>query len=203
MKLSFFLVFSGCELSTSSEQKNSDKPANDFEKTLLELAPAITANVFNALSTHLGAQLQTNGVAEALKYCNLNAIPLTDTLSKRHRVEISRLALRNRNEQNRLTADEELIYEKFLSQNALTEPIKPIVRPLDSLNMVWYAPIVMSSAVCLKCHGTPGIDIAQDDYVLINLFYPADKATGFKMGDLRGIWRLVFNKQHLKEYQNK
>ena len=43
----------------------------------------------------------------------------------------------------------------------------------------------MPSELCLKCHGQPEDDIALEYVVTIRRLYPADGATGFKLGDLR------------------
>jgi hypothetical protein len=39
--------------------------------------------------------------------------------------------------------------------------------------------------MCLKCHGQPEDDIALENLVTIRRLYPADAATGLKLGDLR------------------
>lgn len=54
------------------------------------------------------------------------------------------------------------------------------------------APIVLGNPLCLQCHGTPGEDIDPETLASIQKFYPNDKATGFKLGDLRGLWRITF-----------
>ena len=48
---------------------------------------------------------------------------------------------------------------------------------------------------CLQCHGTPNQDIAPETLAAIQKLYPDDKATGFKLGDLRGLWRVTFLNQ--------
>ena len=54
------------------------------------------------------------------------------------------------------------------------------------------APILLSKELCLKCHGQPGKDIAPGDLETIRRLYPGDEATGFAMGELRGLWRIDF-----------
>jgi len=44
----------------------------------------------------------------------------------------------------------------------------------------------------LQCHGQIGKDIHDDVYKVIKEKYPQDKATGFKVGELRGIWDIKF-----------
>ncbi len=47
---------------------------------------------------------------------------------------------------------------------------------------------------CLKCHGLPGKDIDANTLALLQKKYPEDKATGYKLGDLRGAWKISFSK---------
>ena len=42
--------------------------------------------------------------------------------------------------------------------------------------------------MCLTCHGT---DIKADVRAELTRYYPADKATGFRLGELRGAFSLV------------
>lgn len=56
----------------------------------------------------------------------------------------------------------------------------------------FYAPILLAAPVCLQCHGRPEKDIAPATMAAIKKLYPEDKATGFQLGDLRGLWRVTF-----------
>ena len=48
-------------------------------------------------------------------------------------------------------------------------------------------------STCLKCHGKPDIDIAQGTLKKINQLYPNDLAKGYKLDDLRGLWKIEFD----------
>jgi hypothetical protein len=54
------------------------------------------------------------------------------------------------------------------------------------------APIVLGNPLCLQCHGTPGKDIGPETLAAIKKIYPEDKAIGYQLGDLRGLWRITF-----------
>ena len=56
----------------------------------------------------------------------------------------------------------------------------------------FFAPIILSNELCLKCHGEPGKDIAPEHAALIDELYTEDQAKGFKLGQLRGAWRVDF-----------
>jgi hypothetical protein len=45
----------------------------------------------------------------------------------------------------------------------------------------------------LNCHGVIGKNIDSTVYKTIKDFYPNDAATGYKLGDLRGMWSIKFN----------
>jgi hypothetical protein len=55
----------------------------------------------------------------------------------------------------------------------------------------FYAPIIVQKK-CLTCHGEVGVDVTKKSDSIIESYYPKDLATGFKEGDLRGIWSITF-----------
>ena len=59
---------------------------------------------------------------------------------------------------------------------------------------VFYAPIVLSNPLCLQCHGTPGREIVTATAEAIGQRYPKDRATGFRPGDIRGLWKVEFER---------
>jgi hypothetical protein len=50
-------------------------------------------------------------------------------------------------------------------------------------------PIVLNNALCLKCHGGAD-DVDAATMKVLAERYPADEATGYRLDDLRGIWRI-------------
>ena len=55
----------------------------------------------------------------------------------------------------------------------------------------FYAPIFLQQK-CLACHGEIGKNVNAETDSIIKSIYPYDAATGFKEGDLRGIWSIAF-----------
>jgi uncharacterized protein DUF3365 len=66
-------------------------------------------------------------------------------------------------------------------------------------SFTYYAPIVLNLPVCLSCHGEPGSDIKPGVLDQIKKTYPADEATGFKLGQLleRGLQTFGFRRATL------
>ncbi|MDQ8208480.1 DUF3365 domain-containing protein [Coraliomargarita sp. SDUM461003] len=69
---------------------------------------------------------------------------------------------------------------------------EPAVNHEDGLTIVHH-PILLQTG-CLACHGDPA-SIAPEVAQKIAQLYPADTATGFAVGELRGAFRVVFEQE--------
>jgi hypothetical protein len=49
--------------------------------------------------------------------------------------------------------------------------------------------------MCLQCHGKPGTDLSETTIAKLSQLYPNDKATGYGINELRGIWIVEMNKK--------
>ncbi|MDA3942882.1 MAG: DUF3365 domain-containing protein [Bacteroidetes bacterium] len=157
-----------------------------------EQGKTIVKATFKALSAQLKSALQQEGVPFALSFCNVAALPITDSLAKLYQVDIKRVSLRNRNPDNAPTAMEKSLLQSIdklavASYDGLTM----VVRDQDE-NPVFVQPIVVADN-CLQCHGNVKTQIGETNYELIKSLYPNDLATGYQVGDLRGIWRVRFS----------
>ena len=72
------------------------------------------------------------------------------------------------------------------------QPPKPQIVKNPDTSTTLFAPIVISNPLCLQCHGAPDQDIAPATLTAIRKLYPDDKATGYKAGELRGLWSITF-----------
>lgn len=46
----------------------------------------------------------------------------------------------------------------------------------------------MTNGMCLQCHGTIGQEVSSETFTKIKELYPKDRATGYGLNELRGIW---------------
>ncbi|HEY9169610.1 MAG TPA: DUF3365 domain-containing protein [Lutibacter sp.] len=153
----------------------------------------IAQNSFNALSEKLTAQMKLGGPAQAIPFCNVEAIPLTQQLSDKYEVTIKRTSDKLRNSANKPSERElEIIntYHQLISSN---QAAKPIVEVDSNNKKHFYAPIIMK-ANCLTCHGKNEEFMGVKTDSIIKSLYPNDKAIGYNEGDLRGIWSITFEK---------
>ena len=110
------LFFIGCgETSTPYKKLTSEKPILeelDSAKYLKE-GGEIAQATFKVLSQNLQNAMAEGGVENALKFCNVNAMPLTDSLAKHYNVEIKRTSHKVRNPSNNPTSQEQVVLENF------------------------------------------------------------------------------------------
>lgn len=192
----FFLLaaMAGISLIACKQNKNTgaENTLSDAERTAyLEKGKSIAGETFTVLSTQLQAAMQDGGVQQAINYCQLNAYPLVDSLSKKHHAEIRRTTLKARNPENRPSDLEHSILETYAQKEAGGETLTPMVQALEGQEVAFFAPI-RTNAFCLQCHGKPGETIKEEDYALISRHYPEDQAINYQEGDLRGMWSIRF-----------
>lgn len=189
------LIFSHCrEGEKQTEAKDQFLQSNqefspDDRSAYLKAGNEITASVFKLLSGELLTAMKEKGFDGALKYCNLNALNLTDSIAESHGAMVNRLAERYRNPKNALMDSLDIaVYEEYLDLpgDELVESSR--LHRLSDNSVVYFKPIVLQGQ-CVACHGSKST-IGEDNYESIKSIYPNDKAIGFKPGDLRGIWRV-------------
>ena len=190
--LMMLVAFFGCQPQTSETSQSQASEAEISQEEYMKMGKDIAAQTFSVLSGQLQAAMKEGGVAQAIKHCNLAAMPLVDSLSKVHQADIRRTSFKIRNSQNAPNNDEQVVLEAFTQSAAEGKDLVPLVKATQEGNMAFYAPIKVND-MCLKCHGVDGESLDSEGYALIRELYPEDEATGYQAGDLRGIWSITFN----------
>ncbi|NIT56907.1 MAG: DUF3365 domain-containing protein, partial [Aliifodinibius sp.] len=134
-------------------------------------------------------------VQHALQFCNVQAIPLTDSLSKHHDVSIRRASHKPRNPYNTADSLEIKVIKQYIKKLKSGNELQPITYA-DENRITFHAPITITNALCLNCHGKVNEDISKENLATIQELYPNDQATGFSMGNLRGVWTIRFPATH-------
>lgn len=154
-----------------------------------KLGDSISLQAQQTLIKNLLGAIQKGGADYAVEFCNEKVIPLTDSLSKKYRVEIQRISAKNRNPKNVASLFDKKMLALFES-TAVTSLKDTLI---DTPNgYVYYKPIKIGMPTCLQCHGKPKVDINEATASTIHKKYHFDKATGYAIGDLRGAWKLTF-----------
>ena len=181
------LVLIGC---AQQQQKTTpDTAVREDLPAVRQKGMEITKEAFGTLSNNLQQAMSEGGVSYALKFCNVEAIPLTDSLSEQTGTDIRRASHLPRNPLNEADSLEMESIREYLAKIKNNEALEPLTYRSGNA-FIYHAPIRINNGLCLNCHGQPGSDITDDNLALINKLYSEDRATGFEMGDLRGIWSI-------------
>lgn len=188
------LLLVGCSRSTVPEGLPGSIPPADLsaeaQNSALQRGKAIAAETFSLLSSNLQTAIQQGGVSNALPFCSLAASPITAGMAGKHGVTIRRITHKPRNPAARADATELQILNHFAAALTGTNPPPPLVTNLTASTATFFAPIILNNELCLQCHGEPGNDISAENVAVIQRLYLQDEATGFKLGQLRGAWRI-------------
>jgi len=143
------------------------------------------------LLKNVSAAIREGGTAYAVGFCNIMAIPITDSISEAHRVSISRITDRTRNPENRLrTENDKTVFDSFKENNNLIDSLLT-----ENNKIVYYKRISTEMPACIKCHGNPETDIEPAALAKIKTLYPNDQAINYSMNEFRGLWRIEKNKK--------
>jgi hypothetical protein len=191
MKILFFVLT--LFVLVSCGRKERSQIAERPDSTYVLQGNAITKISFETISRELQKALANGGIENALRYCNERAYPITDSLAQAHAVSIRRVSNKNRNPRNQSDKMEEYLIKGFSIELSEGKELTPKLVLKDD-SVIFYKPI-LTNALCLNCHGTPGKEITHSNDSIIRQLYPSDKAVGYQQNQVRGLWRIGFAKK--------
>lgn len=184
-----FLLIYSCSSEKTSENKTVK--LEGYKSTGAEIATLAQS----VLIQNLSDAIEKGGPEYAVQFCNVKASEIIDSVSKLNNCVVSRVTDRNRNPGNILTSPlDKSIWAQYINmkdQGILVDTL------LESEHEVfYYKPIKIGMPACLKCHGKAGTDINESTLAIIDSLYPYDLAKNYSAGDLRGLWKIEFKKDH-------
>ena len=176
--LSGSLLFASNHNGVKKEQKQ--------KQSVVKIGQKSTKLLIQTLGKNMKKHMKKGGPVETLTFCSDKAYTLTADVNKKlpKGVSIKRVSLKNRNSFNKPETDEVKVLETFQSmKDQKIQLPQHLIQQVDATTYKFYKPLVIKKKVCLKCHG----DITNEKLKnTIAKKYPEDKATGYKMGDIRG-----------------
>jgi len=190
------MLFSSCKNEKKETNISSEKivkiedDSSKIEPSYAQIGLDMAFSTKKQLGKNLMGTMKKKGAIEALKFCNVKAIPLTDSMATVHKATIKRVSDKTRNPNNKANQTELKNIETFKKVLANGEEISPILETVND-SIYFYYPIV-TNGMCLKCHGNPTGGIDAKVLSAINKLYPTDTATGYSKNEVRGIWSIHF-----------
>ncbi len=160
------------------------------EAARTEEARAIAASLATGLGSKLQEAIKSGGPAAAIGVCTSVAPTMTGAMSRQRGIKVTRVSLKVRNpllgtpdawEQGVLATFEARLArgeapDKLEFAEVVSEPAGKYFRYMKALP---------AQPLCLNCHGDPA-GFSPEVREALARDYPADRATGYAVGQLRG-----------------
>lgn len=157
----------------------------------LAMGNEISMEAQEQLMQTLQNAIQEKGMVGAVEFCNVEALPLTQSVGMANDVDIRRVSNNNRNPDNSPNEDEETLLDAYEYNNENNIKSDANIQKLQNGEVLLYTrAITISNQLCLNCHGDPNVDIDPQVKQRIDELYPQDNAKGYTIGDLRGMWSI-------------
>ncbi|MGF1555378.1 DUF3365 domain-containing protein [Paucihalobacter sp.] len=180
----------GQGMGNRNRANDNQQQVKSYEDLGLEYAMSTKA----ILGKNLMGQIQKNGTEAAMDFCHVQAIPLTDSMANVHNANIKRVTDKPRNTANQANKEELEYITHFKSVVANNQEPEAIVIE-DEKTVRFYYPIT-TNAMCLQCHGKPTENITPKTLITLKDRYLNDKAIGYGLNEVRGIWSIKFDKNN-------
>ncbi|MBK7060224.1 MAG: DUF3365 domain-containing protein [Rubrivivax sp.] len=141
----------------------------------------------------LQAEIAKSGPEGAISTCQVEAPALARAASQQTGWNVKRVSLRNRNPKAVPDAWERAALEDFDRRAAAHEPAATLERHeavQEDGKTVWrYIHTLPTGELCLGCHGAQE-QLSPAVKAKLVALYPDDRATGYRIGDIRGAMTL-------------
>lgn len=170
----------------------------DIMKGALEWGEEISGEAQKELITALQEAISEKGVPGAIRFCQVEALPILKKVADQYGVTVRRASFDYRNPEDKPSPEEEPILDTYVynMENELAN--EPNVQKLENGEVLLFTKAIqIPNALCLNCHGKPNEDISAETLAVIDELYPDDKAKNHQIGDLRGMWSIRIPKKEL------
>ncbi len=185
-RLSMFLLFVGA-IFISGTARGATKGLSEEEA--LGESRQVTMSLVNGTKKTLKSFLGEGDFLKAIKGCSEEAPSIAQKYTDQTGYYVRRVSLKYRNPDDIPDQYEKGVLEKF---DSLRVEGKMVVEHEDyrvvkegGKQYLRYMKPLITKKLCLNCHGSKE-DIPATVKGFLNTNYPEDRATGFKVGDVRG-----------------
>ncbi len=183
------IIFIGVLLSFLVACNQSDEKVVETAQYETELSKH-AKDYMMGLKSVLVSNMQAGGPLKAVNVCSDTAQQMSKLYSETMNVDVKRASFKNRNEKNipdEFEAKAIKMFEELKNEGELTAESNLIEKAVvDGKDFVKFAKPILIDAPCLNCHGSES-QISNEVAKVVSEKYPNDKATGYKIGDLRGV----------------
>lgn len=185
-----FLVLAagGCNSGSAKLERHDTQPSSASaadDQLFTEAAGNLVKQFRTELQSTLLGAINENGTAYAVQMCQLRA----QEIAAAHSVAgwtVKRVSAQWRNIAGRPDSTDKAMLDRFAEPSTKSNFFVQTTGPDSARTFHYYEKIIVND-MCLQCHGDIQT-VDQELWKIIRILYPYDKATGYKSGDLRGMF---------------
>lgn len=151
-------------------------------------AQKLSQDLKASLQKQLQEKIASEGIIGAIPFCHANVGTIAKTAAGEEmlkKYEIGRTSHLIRNPKNKPQPWMEKYLTDFKTKTKEQVKVTYVIHQLENGKRVYLEPLYVGP-LCLQCHGDK---VAPEVKSQISKLYPADEATGFRLGEFRGfIW---------------
>lgn len=165
-------------------QPPADPNAAEAKRIVKEFAARLRSELQHAI--------KAGGPVEAISVCQHKAPAIARDLSKQTGWDVGRTSLRLRNPKlDAPDAWEEQVLRELEARKAAGESVQGMayaeIVAVDGEKRYRFMKAIPTGPLCLTCHGTA---VTPEVASALHNLYPNDRATGYRLGDIRGAFTL-------------
>ena len=168
----------------------NDAVAADMKALTME-GKGVMMSFARALKGELVGAMKSGGPGKALKVCNIKAPAIAAMASKKSGWTVARSSHKLRNPTNKPDAFTAAAIKDFLDRIGKGEKAEKLIKTAiveeNGKKVFRLVKAIPTKGVCLKCHGS---SVKPEVLKKIKALYPEDQATGFRPGQMRGVFTL-------------
>ncbi len=206
------LLFVSLSVVSCNRQKSPEYPSGEISqrevkkiseaeiaKKALQIGHEISGKTQKVLGETLKKSVQNDGFEAAIRFCNLNAYPLVDSLKELYHADIRRVTFKFRNPLDKPDSIETVVLNAYEYVKNDTSALKENIQDIGKDTVLYTRPIIVQNGLCLICHGKPETGFTDKYARVLDELYPIDHARGYNLGDLRGMWSIRIPKKTIIE----
>jgi len=202
--LAYLLSF--CSTSLSEKEKEAIR----LEKNQREIKKINAADIISAvyargivittmadslLSARLEFMIQEYGIIPTFKQYEKIVKQILDSISNVNNAEIKRIS--DKTSSMELEKFEKELLEAYRFNMKGNLELQDNVQTIDDNLLLYSKPLIINNPLCLNCHGIIGKDLTDIGEKMFQSLNTQDTITGYKRGDLIGMWSVWFRKKEI------
>ncbi len=183
-------IFLACSLliATTTVSIPAEETKAPGIKRVEEIGNKIIKRLTKKMTRELKGAITENGFSDALSYCHTKAASIVKDITNEFKdISVKRVTDRPRNPKDKLD-DYDILAFNYFKTHRVKKSYTILIKRGKKRYYRYYQPIYIKS-LCLGCHGKKD-KIEKGVLDRLKKYYPDDMATGYKKGDLRGLFRV-------------